>query len=61
MFVPPQHRAEIEKLSKDVLMDMVWDYAGQIAGSEDDQHIMTEFRQRRDIILVYHANAKSNT
>lgn len=54
-FVPHEHRAEIEKLSKAALMDMVWDYAMQLAGEGEDatDAIMREFRDRREIILTY--------
>lgn len=55
IFVPPEHRAEVEKLSKAALMDMVWDYAMQIAGAphHEDQSVIGEFRNRREIILEY--------
>jgi hypothetical protein len=58
VFVPPGYRAEIEKLSKAALMDMVWDYAMQIggAGSNDmdvAQATIEEFRKRREITLSY--------
>lgn len=57
VFVPDEHQAEIEKMSKAALMDMVWDYAMQIAGAADPTHIMAEFRARREIILLHRANA----
>jgi hypothetical protein len=56
IFVPFSERAEIEKLSKAALMDMVWDYARQVAwvcGEDDTAEIMAEFRKRREIILTY--------
>ncbi len=54
LFVPQQHRAEIEKLSKATLMDMVWDYADQLCGAVNDaEATMTEFRKRREIIMTY--------
>jgi hypothetical protein len=52
VFVPTAHRAEIEKLSKAALMDMVWDYAVQFAGG-DGKEAIDEFRARRDLILSY--------
>jgi hypothetical protein len=60
IFVPAQYRAEIEQLSKAALMDMVWDYATQLAMTPtNDETAMDEFRQRRDIILTHRNNAKA--
>lgn len=54
VFVPYEFQAEFEKLSKATLMDMVWDYAEQIAlPATGPDAIMTEFRKRREIILAY--------
>ncbi len=53
VFVPFEFQREIEQLSKAALMDMVWDYAQQIAGSSSPDHIMSEFRARQEIILSY--------
>lgn len=64
IWVPQQHRAEVEKLSKAALMDMVWDYALQIAGV-DGAHpqaveaAIAEFRSRREIVLAYRDKAKA--
>lgn len=60
VFVPYEHRAEIEKLSKAALMDMVWDYAMQSAGEGEDavDAIMQDFRDRREIVLTYRNQAK---
>jgi hypothetical protein len=55
VFVPSEHRPEIEKLSKAALMDLVWDYAQQLAGGPDKA--MEEFRTRRDIILAHRRQA----
>jgi hypothetical protein len=57
IYIPDEHRAEIENLSKAALMDMVWDCAMQIAGVTDhafdtERKTITEFRRRREIILV---------
>ncbi len=52
VFVPQEYLTEMEKLSKAALMDMVWDYAEQIAGGEDG-NVIGEFRKRREIILSY--------
>lgn len=52
VFIPDEFVAEIEKLSKAALMDMVWDYATQISEQPcTDGAIMEEFRKRREIIL----------
>ena len=60
IFVPAQFRAEIEKLSKAALMDMVWDYATRSVGDEAAGHdpVMAEFRETREIILGYRKRAK---
>ena len=50
VFVPAEHRAEVEQLSKAALMDMAWDYAKQLAGPAST---IDEFRARRDIILAH--------
>jgi hypothetical protein len=52
VFVPHEHWAEIEKLSKAALMDMVWDFAVQITGSDDPMTVMHALRERREIILA---------
>lgn len=52
VFIPFEFRAEIEKLSKAALMDMVWDYAFQI-GEERPDAAMEEFRRRREIVLAH--------
>ncbi len=60
VFIPHEHCGEIEKLSKAALMDMVWDYATQVSGSEGDPTAaMSEFRARREIILNYRAQSKA--
>lgn len=57
VFVPYEFRAEIEKLSKAALMDMVWDYAFQISGERPDA-AMEEFRNRREIVNTHRTQAK---
>lgn len=57
VYVPDEHRAEIEKLSKAALMDMVWDCAMQFAGISDyvfdtDGKAIGEFRARREVIMA---------
>ena len=60
VFVPAQYRAEIEQLSKAALMDMVWDYATQLAMTPtNDAAAMDEFRQRRGVVLIHRNNAKA--
>jgi hypothetical protein len=54
IFVPPEHCAEVEKLSKAALMDMVWDYATQIGLGAP----VEEFRKRREIILMHRKQNK---
>lgn len=54
VFVPHEFQAEFEKLSKAALMDMVWDYAASASGDPYNYDAtMTEFRNRRDIILTH--------
>lgn len=64
VFVPEQYQAEIEKMSKAALMDMVWDYAAQIAGVDGGHPqaidaAMQEFRARREIVLTHRQKAKA--
>ena len=64
IFVPDQHRAEIEKLSKAALMDMVWDFAKQCTPADDDGNeagdaeIMGTLRAVADVINTYRKQAK---
>lgn len=58
VFVPAEHRREIEALSKAALMDMVWDYAAQHAETVDaPDAIMDEFRRRREIVMLHRKQA----
>jgi len=60
VFVPDKFQAEIEKLSKATLIDMVWDYAGQCCENVDHpDEIMAELRKRAETILIYRKQAKS--
>lgn len=64
VFVPERYQAEIEKLSKAALMDMIWDYAAQISGVDGGhpqavEAVMTEFRSRRDIIQTHRDNRRN--
>jgi hypothetical protein len=65
VFVPDSVLGEMEKCSKAALMDMVWDYAVQIAAYNIPTHdargplasgpgvdaALAEFRSRREVIL----------
>lgn len=54
MFVPPQFRREVEKLSKAALMDIAWDYAMRTVGEDGGpDKTMAELRETRDIIVGY--------
>ncbi len=60
VFVPFEYQAEMEKLSKSALMDMVWDYARQYSGHLEDRSdaVMDEFRYRREIILAHRSQVR---
>ena len=60
VFVPYEFQAEMEKLSKAALMDMVWDYAVQIAATGDVDDALAEFRNRCEIVMSHRRNAKSS-
>lgn len=52
VFVPEEYAAEVEKLSKAALMDMVWDFATQFSGGDPlSTSTVDEFRSRREIVL----------
>lgn len=60
IFVPDVYRAEIEKLSKAALMDLVWDFATtdvpmNHSRPPDAADIMKALRARADIILTHRA------
>ena len=61
IFVPAAHRAEVEALSKAELMDMVWDYAKRCSDMPvmNDDAVMEEFRNTREVILHYRKQAKA--
>jgi hypothetical protein len=63
VFVPHEHRAELEKLSKAALMDIVWDYAQTCAMSDvaNVAATLANFRERRDIVLIYRKHSKEST
>jgi hypothetical protein len=58
VLVPYQFSDEIEKCSKAFLMDIAWDYAQRIAGTDDPDSIMREFRATRDVIGIHRFNAR---
>jgi hypothetical protein len=59
VFVPYEFQPELAAMSKAALMDMVWDYAEQMAGgpATGPDATMLEFRSRREIILAYRDKA----
>lgn len=60
VFIPDEYQAEIEKLSKAALMDMVWDYATRISEQPcNDAAIMEEFRKCREIVMHHRKSAKA--
>lgn len=73
VFVPESCLTEIEKLSKAALMDIVWDYAVQLAANGVSEQFathgplaegpgvdaaITEFRARKEIVLKHRQLAK---
>lgn len=63
VFVPQEHWAEVEKMSKAALMDMVWDYAMRTVGASQPESgdALAEFRTTRDVILHHRKDAKGRT
>ena len=66
ILVPDKYLAEIERLSKAALMDMVWDFAFTSGNADyappadqdgSDGQVMEVFRARRDIILTHRRQA----
>lgn len=57
IFVPQEYWAEVEKLSKAALMDLVWDYATRCAASESNGDIIAELRKSAAIVNVHRKNA----
>lgn len=55
IFVPDQFRAEIEKLSKATLMDMLWDLATRCSGDDslNNGAVIGEIRHTAEIITTY--------
>lgn len=60
VFVPHKYTAEIEKLSKAFLMDMVWDFArrGMV---DDDENTMGRIRETAEVIQIYRDREKSRS
>ena len=52
VFVPATSVAELDKLSKAFLMDVAWDYATQLAGSEIESDVLKELRERIEIVRL---------
>lgn len=59
IFVPQQYRGEIEKFSKAMLMDMVWDFARRDM-IDDDNNTMLRIRETAEIVSMYRKRAKPN-
>lgn len=53
VFVPRCYAAEVEKMSKAALMDLVWDLAVALTGTEDEPAVMKTVRERAEIVLRY--------
>jgi hypothetical protein len=58
VFVPAEHRAELEQMSKAALMDLVWDFAITSIGSQGADDVVAELRTRRDVILEHRKQAR---
>lgn len=51
VLIPLRHIAEVEKLSKAALMDVVWSLAARCSQSADDaESVMTEFRAEWEVV-----------
>jgi hypothetical protein len=50
--VRAKHRAEVERLSKAALVDMVWSFAVRCAGNDLPAEVMAEFRREREAVLT---------
>lgn len=65
VFVPQEYRAEIEKLSKAALMDIVWDMAKQLTPPDDDGHeapdsdVIGIVRHEAEVISVYRSQPRA--
>lgn len=59
VFVPWGFQAEMEKLSKAALMDMVWDLAQRCAAATDNQTaaIIDEIRKTAEIVKTHRKQA----
>lgn len=53
VFVPREYQAEMEKLSKAALMDLVWDLLAARHGETNYEGIITEFKQQAEIVLMH--------
>lgn len=64
VFVPAEYRAEIEKLSKAALMDVVWDMAKQLTPAGDDGYeapasdVIDIVRHVAGVVMRHRATAK---
>ena len=53
VLVPDIYQQWLEEMSKAALMDMVWDYATELAGGDEatPSQVADRVRQRRELIL----------
>ena len=56
IFVPQHHRHEMEKFSKAMLMDMVWDFACRHSIT-DEESTMGTIREVAEVIAIHRAEA----
>lgn len=58
IFIPAAYCAEIEKLSKAALMDLVWDLCGQLCGEAENADLtIKQFRASAEIVLSHRKQA----
>lgn len=58
IFVPAQFQREIESLSKAALMDLAWDFAARLSGTEQADAVMRELRAGADIVQHHRRQAR---
>lgn len=58
VLIPAEHRAEVFKLSKAALADMVWSLVSANTECADDPALAIEaFRKEREVVLVHRSQA----
>ena len=63
VFMPAEQMYDVERcwnMSKAAWMDVAFDYAKQICGTEDVAEIMNELQTRAQLILLYRKRAKED-